>query len=73
MEWIKISHDIFLAECCYLKKTAEGDMLPVGWYMEFGDSEYRVESNGKGDITYLKTKEIFPMRHTISENPCREV
>ncbi len=73
MEWIAISHDNFWTECCCLKKTAEGDMLPAGWYMEFGDSEYRVESNGKEEIAYFKMKEIFPTSHTYSKNPCGEV
>ncbi len=48
-------------------------MLPFGWYLEFGDSEYRVESNGKGERTYYKMKEIFPESHTFSKIPCGEV
>jgi len=73
MKWIEISHDGFLAGCCFLKNTAEGNMFPFGWYLEFGDSEYRVESNGKGEQTFFKMKEIFPGSNTHSKNPCGEV
>jgi hypothetical protein len=73
MKWIEISHDNFLAGCCYLKKTAEGNMLPFGWYLEFGDSEYRVESNGKGERTYYKMKEKFTASHTFFKNPYGQV
>ena len=56
MKWIEISYDNFVSACCFLKKTAEGDTYPCGWYMEFGGGRYRAEGNGKGNISYYKMK-----------------
>jgi hypothetical protein len=56
MKWVEISHDNFVKACCFLKKTAEGDMYPNGWYMEFGEGRYRAEGNGKGTIFFYKMK-----------------
>ena len=56
MKWIEISQDTFVKACCFLKKSAEGDMYPCGWYLEYGEGRYRAEGNGKGAIFYYKLK-----------------
>ena len=56
MKWHEISCDTFVKACCFLKKTDEGYLYPGGWYMEFGDGQYRAEGNGKGTVFYYKMK-----------------
>ena len=59
MKWVEISRDAFVEACCFLKKSAEVDIYPGGWYMEFGDGRYRAEGNGRGAIFYYKMKIIY--------------